>query len=473
MSTVGPDALPSIWAQLGDSGALDRVSMSGPEAALPSAFRVTELAAGCVGAATLAAAELLTLRDGQARDVDIDRRHAALAFRSERHITIDGEPPPSPWDAASGYYPTADDGLVQTHCNFPHHRAGVLAELGIDDPGDEAVGAAIGAAIAQREAQELEDRLFERGMVASMLRTSDEWAVHPHGIAVRDLPLIEILPIGDAPVEPMLSDPGPAGERAVEGVRVADLTRVIAGPVCTRTLAAYGADVIRIGSEHLPVIGPVLGDTNLGKRWTNLDLRTAAGSDGLRALVSDADVVVQGYRPGGLDDLGFSAEQLAELRPGIVVASQSAYSHVGPWAQKRGFDSLVQTATGIGAAGAAAAGESFTKPLPAQAHDHGVGWLLAAGVMEALRRRATVGGSWMVRTSLVQARTFLGNLGMVDDLGVPDPGNDIADLLTTTAGPGGVVGHIALPGRIDGELTDWRRSGSASPSDHPSWLSPR
>jgi crotonobetainyl-CoA:carnitine CoA-transferase CaiB-like acyl-CoA transferase len=153
----------------------------------------------------------------------------------------------------------------------------------------------------------------------------------------------------------------------------------------------------------------------------------------------------------------------------MVYATLSAYSHVGPWADRRGFDSLVQTATGIGAAGAAAAGVAGTRPLPAQALDHGAGWLLAFGVMEALRRRATEGGSWHVRTSLVQVRTFLGRLGRVDALDVADPGAaEVADLLTTTVGPD-VVGHVALPGSIDGQATTWASTGSYAPSDSPEW----
>lgn len=450
-----------IWQSVGgEAAALDRLTETGPGHALPSAFDVTGLAAGTVGCATLAAARLAELRDGRARDVEVDRRHAAIAFRSERHVTVDGVPPPTPWDPASGYYPTADGGLVQLHCNFPHHRAGALAELGIDDPGDEQVAVAVAAAVADRGAQELEDALAARRMVASRLRTEAEWAAHPHGRAVADLPVLEIERIGDAPPQPL-----PGGPQALSGVRVVDLTRVIAGPVCGRTLAAHGADVLRVGAPHLPVIGPILADTNLGKRWTDLDLRTDEERDRFLGLVAGADVVVQGYRPGGLAALGLDAHDLAVVRPGLVYASLSAYSHVGPWADRRGYDSLVQTATGVGAAGAAAAGVAGTRPLPAQALDHGVGWLLAFGVMEALHRRATEGGSWLVRTSLVQVRAFLGSLGTVDALAVADPGPaEISDLLTETAGAGGTVGHVALPGRIDGRATSWARSGDPAPT---------
>jgi len=455
-------ALGRIWEALGgEARAPGQVTEAGPEAALPSAFRVTELAAGTVGAATLAAAELSRLRDGRVRSVEIDRRHAAIAFRSERHITIDGEPAPSPWDPASGYYETADGGMVQTHCNFPHHRAGVLEELGLVDPGDGRVADALREAIAKRGAQELEDALATRGMVASRLRTLAEWDSHPHAAAVAGLPVVEVVALGDAPPEALRG-----GEGALGGIRALDLTRVIAGPVAGRTLAAYGADVLRIGAPHLPVIDAILPDSNLGKRWANLDLRDAADVSRFEALVAEADVVVQGYRPGGLASLGFGPKALAAHRPGIVVASLSAYSHVGPWSQRRGFDSLVQTATGVGAAGAAAAGVPFTRPLPAQALDHGAGWLLAAGVMEALRRRATIGGSWLVRTSLVQVRTMLGALGAVNDIGIDDPGSNVEDLRSETEG----VGHVRCPGTIDGVPVAWCRGGPTVPRDPPVWL---
>lgn len=457
-------AAQAIWTALGrEAAATPAIEQRGPEAALPSCFHVTELAAGAVGVTTALAAELQTQRDGRDRPVGVDRRHAAVAFRSERHVTIDGEPPPSPWDAASGYYRTGDDGVLQVHANFPHHRAGVLAALGLTDPGDDGVAAALADAIAGRAAQELEDELTARGMVVSRLRTPGEWAEHPHAAAISGLPVVEVIRVGDAPPEEPVGGGG-----AVDGLRVADLTRVIAGPVCGRTLSAHGADVLRVGAPHLPVVGPIIADTNLGKRWTDLDLRRSEDDATFRKLVAEADVVVQGYRPGALPGLGFDVADLVAQRPGLVVASLSAYSHVGPWAAKRGFDSLVQTATGVGAAGAAAAGVEGTRPLPAQALDHGAGWILAAGIMEALRRRTEEGGSWLVRTSLVQVRDLLVGLGPADHLDIGDP-TDVGDLLGEVDGPGGRVGHIRLPGEIDGQGTAWPFSGPRTATDPPTW----
>ena len=209
------EVLSRLWSLVGNgSAALERVIETGPRHALPAIFDVTELAAGTVGAAQLAAAEL---SDGgsAAHPVKVDRRHAAVSFRSERLVTVDGQAPPSGWDRASGYYRTADDGLVQLHCNFPHHRAGVLAELGFEDPGDELVRAVIESAVAQRDAAELEQTLTDRGMCAAMLRTPAQWSAHPQGMAVADLPVVEVERVGDAPLRKVIP-----GEGLLDGVRV-------------------------------------------------------------------------------------------------------------------------------------------------------------------------------------------------------------------------------------------------------------
>lgn len=461
--------LEHIWSLVGgDPAATGRVAETGPRHALPAALDVTELASGVVAATQLAASELLD-RTSMDHTVLVDRRHAAIGFRSERLFTVDGQPPPSPWDAASGYYSTADGGLIQLHCNFPHHRAGVLAELDIVDAGDDHVHAAIGSAVAIRDAAELEQALVSRGMCASMLRTPEEWVAHAQGRAVADLPVIEVDRVGDGPARSSRTEDG-----AVTGVRVADLTRVIAGPICGRVLAAHGADVLRVGGPHLPVIDAILDDTTLGKRWAEVDLRTPTARADFLDLVAHGDVVVQGYRPGGLGGLGLGSDELFATRPGLVYATLSAYSHLGPWADRRGYDSLVQTATGIGAAGAEAAGVTGTRPLPAQALDHAAGWLLAFGVMVALHRRAEEGGSWRVRTSLAQVGEFLQSLGTVDALDVEDPSVDgVTDLLSETTSHGRTVGHVRLPGQIDGREFTWSRVGSLRGADPLAWATDR
>ena len=253
--------------------------------------------------------------------------------------------------------------------------------------------------------------------------------------------------------------PLPAGYgRPLAGLKVLDLTRVIAGPVCGRTLAAHGAEVLHVSAPHLPSIGPLGVDTGRGKRCAHVDLRDAAGRDTLRGLAAGTDVFVQGYRPGGIAGHGFSPEDLARVRPGIVAVSLSAYGHIGPWSGKRGFDSLVQTATGINAAEAEAAGKSGEfKPLPCQAIDHASGFLPAFGALAAVLRRAGEGGSWHVRVSLASTGRWLRGLGRVEGgLAVADPGAaDVADLMEPIQSPFGRVDAVRHAARLSRTPAYW------------------
>jgi crotonobetainyl-CoA:carnitine CoA-transferase CaiB-like acyl-CoA transferase len=246
---------------------------------------------------------------------------------------------------------------------------------------------------------------------------------------------------------------------------------VIAGPVCGRTLAAHGADVMRITAPHLPALPLLDIDMGRGKLSASLDLRAAEERERLSALIRDAHVFVQGYRPGGLAGLGFSPEACAEMRPGIVAVTLSAYGHEGPWAPRHGFDSLVQTASGINHAEAQAAGVDLPKELPAQALDHATGYLMAFGAMMALSRKAREGGSWHVRVSLAQTGHWLTGLGRVPSgFACPDPRpEDVADLLDTMETPFGAltfVRHAALLSRTPAR---WARPPAKLGSHAPVW----
>ncbi|MDC6179574.1 CoA transferase [Ralstonia solanacearum] len=427
-------ALAQIWHTLGQpDAALSRVTLTGAEPALPSSFAVGTLAQSTIAAAALGVAHVDTLRTGRRQAVSVDMRHAALEFRSERYFRVDGQLPPEPWDKIAGLYRCGDGRWVRLHTNFPHHRDGVLRLLGCTHDRE-----AVASALAGWQALAFEDVAAEAGLVATAARTFDEWDRHPQGVAVAGLPL---------------PPHGQGGEgRPLSGVRVLDLTRVIAGPVCGRMLAAHGADVLLVTGPHLPSIPPLVIDTGRGKRSARLDLRDAADADRLRALLGETDLFVQGYRPGGLAALQFGPQQAAALRPGIVYVSLSAYGHVGPWAGRRGFDSLVQTAAGFNWAEAEAAGETGPRPLPAQALDHAAGYLMAAGAMAALARRMTEGGSWHVRVSLAQTAHWLRGLGRPDHgLDAADPRyEDIGAWLETT--PSGFGALTAL--RHAGQLSD-------------------
>jgi crotonobetainyl-CoA:carnitine CoA-transferase CaiB-like acyl-CoA transferase len=415
-------ALAELWqaARL-PAEPLSQIMLTGAEPVLPSSFAVGTAAQASIGASALAAAELWRLRGGRHQLVTVDMRHAAIEFRSERYFRVDGKEPAEIWDKIAGTYRCGDGRWVRMHTNFPHHRDGVLSLLACDYD-----KAAVRRALLSWSAEEFEQAAAKAGLVVTAKRSFEEWDRHAQGIAVGALPVFSIERIGDAPSQPL-----PAAQRPLGGVRVLDLTRIIAGPVCGRTLAAHGADVLLVTAPHLPAIEPLVIDTGRGKLSCRIDLRDTVGQSTLRALLRDTDVFIQGYRPGALQSLGFGPEEVAQLRPGIVYVSLSAYSHVGPWAGRRGFDSLVQTASGFNEAEAQAAGTDQPRPLPAQALDHAAGYLMSFGAMTALARRCIEGGSWHIRVSLAQTGKWLRQLGRIEEgLSTDETSfDDIQDLL--------------------------------------------
>ncbi|MCC8394168.1 CoA transferase [Paraburkholderia sp. MMS20-SJTR3] len=411
-------ALKHIWTLAGcDPVALHSVALSGADPELPSVYRVGTLASATVAATGLAAAEYWRLRSGRRQQVSVQMRRALAAFRSERYLRIDGGPPPALRDPVTGFYETRDGRWIQLHTNFPHHLQGVLELLGCDNG-----RAAVAAAIRGWDGAALDSALADAGLCAALIRTPDEWAALEQARAIAGLSLFEIERIGDAAPEPPCvagrhAATGSASivDRPLAGVRVLDLSRIIAGPVAGRALAHHGADVLMINGPHLPNIAPLVIDNGRGKRSALLDLRDAAGRDTLRTLARDADVFLQAYRPGALAARGFGPGDLARVRPGIVYVSVCAYGHSGPWAQRRGFDSLVQSASGIAWHERAAAGGEEPRHLPCQALDHASGYLAAFGAMVALARRAREGGSWHVKVSLAQTGRWLQSFGLLEN----------------------------------------------------------
>ncbi len=421
-------ALAGLWREAGLPEAPRAcIAFRGADPVLPSSFAVGTAAAASIGAAALAAALMLARRGGPTPEVRVALRDAAIEFRSERYLRIDGRARPDPHDAIHGLYRTRD-GWVRLHTNFPHHHDGLLRLLGCAHE-----KAAVARALLGRNAEEFDREATEGGLAVARLRSFAAWDASPEGSALPPQPTVSITRLGDAAAVPPAA-PLPPASRPLAGVRVLDLTRVIAGPVAGRALAAYGADVLAIRAPHLPQMGPLVIDTERGKLSAFLDLREPSAREQLRALVRSADVFLQSYRPGALERHGFGPEDVARLRPGIVHATLSAYGFAGPWAARRGFDSLVQAASGFNDAEAEAAGEAVPKPLPAQALDHASGHLLAFGVIAALLRRAEAGGGFRVRVSLARTGLWLRSLGRVaDGFAAPDPtAADIADRLEET-----------------------------------------
>ena len=378
--------------------------ITGADPVLPTHYRV-----GTAGAAALAALGVAISRYGEwrglpAQRIAVDVRAAALSLRSARYLRIDGEPLPPVWDPLSGFYPVRD-GWISIHCNFPNHRDAALAVLQAPaerNAAEEKARAWTGVA--------LEDAIHAAGGCAGFVRSADEWSRHAQAQAVAAQPLIEIRRTGDAPREPPRR-----AERPLAGVRVLDLTRVLAGPTCAKSLAEHGADVLKISAEHLADSGLVEMDTGIGKLSARLDLRAPQGAATLRALAKEADVFSQSYRPGALAGRGFSPEALAALRPGIVCVSLSAWGDTGPWRARRGFDSIVQAVSGM----AHDTGDAEApKLLPVSAIDYVSGYLMAYGATVALERRAREGGSWLVRVALARVGKWIVDRGSVDASGV-------------------------------------------------------
>ncbi len=450
--------LADVWLGVGgDPGALDRVAVSGPRHLLPSPFLVTPAATAAIGAATLAVAELTRLRG----TVSLDTVHASAAVRCERYVSIAGGAPPPMWDAVAGDYRTAD-GWIRLHTNYVQHRDPALRVLGVGPERD-----AVAAAVKTWTANELEAAVVAAGGCAAALRTTDEWHAHEHGRRVGERSLVGIERLGDAPPGHLSA----GGDAPLAGLRVLDLTRVFAGPVATRFLAAWGADVLRVEAPAFDEIELLFVEVGFGKRSCALDLRRGQDREAFEALVAGADVVVHGYRPGALRGLGYPPEALAALRPGLVVASLSAYGAAGPWAERRGFDSLVQMSAGIAAEGAAAAGADRPVPLPCQLLDHATGYLLALGALRALQRQRREGGSWNVTLSLARTALWLDGLGR-DQEGFARPQPDLADgdrwcLVSPTSW--GDVRHLGPPGAIGKLRPCWRRPPSRPGADPPAW----
>ncbi|WP_033291608.1 CoA transferase [Amycolatopsis jejuensis] len=444
------DVLAGAWQAL-TGEPLPAVSLTGGENVLPGHFRVAAMATASVAAATLAAGELLRVRGIEPGTVAVDTRHAAAAFRSEQLLRIDGEPAPSPWGRIAGDYRAAD-GWVKLHCNYPRHEAAVCWALGVPS-----VREAVTKAVAGKTTAEVESAVVSAGGAAALMRSREDWLAHPQGQAVAGLPLVELNRIGDAPKRLLFDSARPLG-----GVRVLELTHVLAGPVAGRVLAAHGANVLHVGAAHLPRIPVLTMDTGQGKRSAFVALDTEGGRAKLKKLIARADVLVQSFRPGALARIGFGPEQLAELRPGLVVADLSAYGWQGPWARRRGFDSLVQMSSGIAQEYATDA----PAPLPAQALDHATGWLTAAAIMTALRHTVTDGGTWQARLSLAGTGRWLDSLGRKD----PEPSEvDYVDLLEDVESAFGRMTRVRMAGELPGAPPRWDNATHEPGADTAVW----
>jgi crotonobetainyl-CoA:carnitine CoA-transferase CaiB-like acyl-CoA transferase len=454
--------LSQLWSLAGgDPAALNSVTLTGTEPVLPSSFRVDAAAQASIAASGLAAAEIWKARSGQSQQVTVDMTHAAAECRSERYLRVNDKPPPPNWDPTAGVYTVRGKRFVRLHTNFKHHRAAVCNVLSCEPEREK-----IQAALNEWDGEAFETAAYAGGAVVSFMRTHDEWSATPHAKALAQLPVLTIEKIGEAAPKPW-----PKGDRPLSGVRVLDLSRVIAAPVAGRTLAAHGADVLLIYGPEVPGLPWLTIDTGRGKLSAFVELKSEAGRAQMRELVREADIFSQGYRPSAIASLGFSPEEAAKLNPGIVYVSLCAYGHAGPWAERRGFDSLVQTSTGFNHAEGQAAGIDGPKELPAQMLDHATGYLMAFGAMMAKARQAREGGSWHARVSLAQTGRWLWNLGRLPEgLTAPDLKAEAVEPymedLQSAFGPLHSVKHSAVLSRTPAR---WDRPAVKLGTHAPEW----
>jgi crotonobetainyl-CoA:carnitine CoA-transferase CaiB-like acyl-CoA transferase len=390
------------------------VEIVGEDPVLPTPFHLGEGAAVALALVGQEAERIWLLRGGRPQAMTVDVRHAAASLRSYVLLAVNGQagaPPARAGSNVTAIWPCGDGRFIHLHGSFTH-GPGILAELGL---GEGVTGDEIAGATRRRGAFELEDALARQGLCAAVCRTNDEWLAHPQGKVLAARPVVELERIGDAPPEAL----GEA-DRPLRGVRVLDLTRVLAGPTVARTLAEHGADVLHITSPRLPTVERFEMDTGHGKRQAFLDLDDPAQAEALRGLVAGADVFSQGFQWGSLERRGLGPHQVAAMRPGIVYVTENAFGFGGPWDGRPGWEQLAQATTGVCVA-QGAPGEPVL--APAAMNDYTTGYFGALGAMMALRRRAVEGGSWLVRVSLSRTSMWYYQLGRdLDPEGAAGPG---------------------------------------------------
>lgn len=456
------ELLADLLRAVGEPTDTSQVTFLGRDPILPTPFRIGDLGAAAIAASALQAARLHEARTGARQEIRVAVDAAAAAMRSSRYLRLlSAETSPGKMRPV-GFYPTRDGRWIFFQRLFPHHLRRQLDVLGCD-----AEEASIARAALAWDAEDLEEAVIEAGACAAAVRSAEEWSRHDQAEALVRLPVVSVTRVADSEPEPL-----PPNERPLGGVRVLDLTRVLAGPTCARTLAEHGAEVLRVGTRRLPDDEQMSRDTGHGKRSCELDLRTSDGVATLQALVKGADVFAQGYRPGALARLGFSPEEVVAARPGMIYISLSAFGTSGPWKDRRGFDSVVQAASGIAHELTDLAGRPAC--LPANPLDYTAGYLAAFGTMVALARRAREGGSYHVEASLAQTGRYLTSLGRLDaaEIAKRPPELDderLAQLMLTRATPYGTLRYLAPVAQLALTPARWARPSSPIGHDLPEW----
>lgn len=445
----------------------ENIVVTGADPVLSTRFSLGETTADILLAIGVAVNDLWEMRGGQRQDLQIRAEHAAAALRSYLYLSVDSADVNSEFkqqvgrQGISNPHLTRDGRYLLPHMGLPHLAKKILKILDCEYELDSVV-----KAVGRWDALELENAIAAAGACGAMVRSEEEWRNHPHGKLLANKPVIEIIKIAYSDPEPM---PEGITGRPLSGIRVLDLTRILAGPTCGRTLAEHGADVLMVTAEHLPQTRFFVVDTSHGKRTTFLDYNNESEKQRLVNLVKDADVFSQGYRPGAMSRHGLSPEELAEIRPGLIYTSMNCYGFEGPFTERAGWEQLAQTVTGIAAE---QGGDQAPRLLPAAACDYTTGYLAAYGTLLALGRRAREGGSYHVRASLCQSGMFIQQQRRVDyeEEGMVVNKQLTDEILLSTSTPYGDMKHLGPILKMSQTPPAWDRPSSPLGTHGASWL---
>lgn len=446
------DLLTSIQAALGLPHTPIPFTSSG---ALPSAFAVTDLACASIAAAGQAVSELLQQQTGRLPPLEVDRRRASFWFATS--LRPEGWSLPPLWDPVAGDYAT-EDGWIRLHTNAPHHRAATEKVLGACTD-----RAGMASLVAKWAKTDLEHAVVEAGGCAAEMRTWAQWQAHPQGIAVNAEPLIQFAAHSSQNAKMWQGSVA----RPLAGIKMLDLTRVLAGPIASRFLAGLGADVLRIDPPTWNEPG-VVPEVTLGKRCARLDLHDTADRAVFESLLKDADILLHGYRADALEHLGYGAAERQQLAPGLIDVCLNAYGWSGRWQNRRGFDSLVQMSSGIAEAGMQWKKADKPTPLPVQALDHATGYLMAASAVKLLAERLSRGSGGSARLSLARTAKLLIENGAGTDEPLRAEDQDDQGLLVEQT-PWGQAHRLHVPLKISGTPVQWAIPASELGSHRAQW----
>lgn len=469
------DVISEVWKGLElPSESLDCIEVpvdSNP--VLPSSYKIGVLAQSSIGLSALAAAQIYALRNAiPVPSVKVPLKHAAIEFKSHTLYLIDGKPGSSSWGRVGGLHKTSD-GYIRIHDSFPNHAIGILELTGLPPTSTREQ---LAEKVSEWTSIDLENVATVEGRLAAYaLRSYKQWDLLPQSKAINDFPII-LKRISSNGAKGLPKSMGGSSRKCLDGLRVIEMSRVIAAPLCGKTLAAHGADVIWVTSPTLPDLPGIDRDLGRGKRTVQLDIHNPEDRERLFGLIKDADVFLQGFRPGSLAEYGLAPEDLLKINSNLIIANMSAFGPEGPWANRRGFDSLVQTCSGMNVSEAEHAGQGEpARPTPCQVLDHAGGYMLATGIMSALYRRATEGGSWQVDVSLAGMMKYLRSLGQYPG----DSGFGCKDVKTPEDVPSeyyeeretgfGLMRAIRHSATIEGCEVGWDVMPKPLGSDKPEW----